>query len=243
MKNHRTSALGQKGTRLFIALLCAAGFSLTCACHQKAELPQKSEQTLFAENKAMAEKGDAKAQSYLGWCFDTGQGVEKDYAEAVKWYRKAAEQNYAPAQSNLGVCYEKGLGVEKDYAEAVRWFRKATAQSYALAQYHLGVHFHYGEGVEKDYVEAMRWFLKAAEQNHDGSQAFMGVCYAEGKGVEKDYVEAYAWYNLAAKTFEVAAEGRDGLEKQMSPQQVAAAQKRTKELRTQIEAKLKSGGK
>jgi len=33
------------------------------------------------------------------------------------------------------------------------------------------------------------------------------------------------------------------LEKQMSPQQVAAAQRRTKELRTQIEAKLKSGGK
>lgn len=61
--------------------------------------------------------------------------------------------------------------------------------------------------------------------------------------MEKDYAEAYAWYNLASKTDEDAAKNRDDLEKKMSPQQVADAQKRTKELRAQIEAKLKSGGK
>jgi hypothetical protein len=55
-------------------------------------------------------------------------------------------------------------------------------------------------------------------------------------------VEAYAWFNLAAKTKENAAKNRDDLEKIMSPEQVAAAQKRTKELRTQIEAKSKIGG-
>jgi hypothetical protein len=47
---------------------------------------------------------------------------------------------------------------------------------------------------------------------------------------------------LAAKTKANAAKNRDDLEKIMSPEQVAAAQKRTKELRTQIEAKSKIGG-
>ena len=52
----------------------------------------------------------------------------RNYAEAVKWYRKAAEQGNANAQKNLGVCYEKGLGVSKDQAEADKWFHKAAEQ-------------------------------------------------------------------------------------------------------------------
>ena len=39
-----------------------------------------------------------------------GQGVQKDYKEAVKWYRKAAEQGYAKAQFNLGFMYYKVKG-------------------------------------------------------------------------------------------------------------------------------------
>ena len=58
----------------------------------------------FLEYKARAEQGDAEAQFNLGFCYDDGRGVEKDYGEAVKWYRKAAEQNFAPAQFNLGYC-------------------------------------------------------------------------------------------------------------------------------------------
>ena len=60
-----------------------------------------------------------------------GEGVAKDAAEAVKWYRKAAEQGFAAAQYNLGVCYYSGEGVAKDAAEAVKWFRKAAEQGFA----------------------------------------------------------------------------------------------------------------
>ena len=41
-----------------------------------------------------------------------GEGVIKDYAEAVKWYRKAADQGYGDARYNLGLKY--GNGVLKD---------------------------------------------------------------------------------------------------------------------------------
>ena len=76
-----------------------------------------------------------------------------------------------------------------------------------------------------------------AKQRDAGAQFDLGVCYYIGKGVEKDFVEAYACWNLASATDKDAAEYRDALEKTMSPQQVADAQKRTKELRTIIEAK------
>jgi TPR repeat protein len=44
--------------------------------------------------------------------------VAQDYAEAVRWYRKAADQSLAEAQFNLGAAYETGHGVGQDYAEA-----------------------------------------------------------------------------------------------------------------------------
>ena len=92
----------------------------------------------FLEYKASAEQGDAEAQFNLGFCYDDGRGVKKDYGEAVKWYRKAAEQNFAPAQFNLGYCYANGQGVKKNLEEAVEWYRQAAEQNYTPAQSNLG---------------------------------------------------------------------------------------------------------
>jgi TPR repeat protein len=47
--------------------------------------------------------------------------VDKDEAEAVKWYRKAVEQGTRPAIRVLARNYRRGIGVEKDEAEASRW--------------------------------------------------------------------------------------------------------------------------
>ena len=58
-----------------------------------------------------------------------GQGVPQDYAEAVKWTRKAAEMGHASAQFNLGLMYNKGQGVPKDYVQAHKWFNLSTANN------------------------------------------------------------------------------------------------------------------
>jgi TPR repeat protein len=56
-----------------------------------------------------------------------GEGVPRDYTEAVKWYRLAAAQGDAFAQFNLGVMYSKGDGVPQDYVQAHKWFTLAAA--------------------------------------------------------------------------------------------------------------------
>jgi TPR repeat protein len=66
------------------------------------------------ELRLKAEKGDADAQSKLGKMYATGEGVAKDPAAAVKWFRAAAEQGYASGQCGLGVMYATGEGVAKD---------------------------------------------------------------------------------------------------------------------------------
>ena len=48
-----------------------------------------------------AEAGDAEAQCNLGSCYYEGKGVNQDYKEAVKWYRKSAEHGYADAKKFL----------------------------------------------------------------------------------------------------------------------------------------------
>lgn len=81
-----------------------------------------------AEDLALAERGDAEAQYIQGAvCY-----LSKDYAEAVKWYRKAADQNHAQAQYSLGRCYAEGNGVEKDELEAVKWGWIAARNGYVV---------------------------------------------------------------------------------------------------------------
>jgi len=66
------------------------------------------------------------AQNNLGLMYRDGQGVSKDYAEALAWFRKAAERGHPQAQFNLGNMYLKGQGVKPDRVEAKKWFTKAA---------------------------------------------------------------------------------------------------------------------
>ena len=86
----------------------------------------------------------------------------------------------------------------------------------------------------------MRWLRKAADQAYAPAQSLLGLAYYRGRGVAKDNVEAYAWLNLAAPTYAQAASDRDVLAGMLSPDQLVAGFKRTKELRAQIEARLQS---
>ena len=76
--------------------------------------------------RVKAEQGDSFAQVMLGEKYENGQGVRKDYKEAVKWYRKSAEQGYSKAQSNLGLMYANGQGVIQDYVMAHMYFNIAS---------------------------------------------------------------------------------------------------------------------
>jgi hypothetical protein len=57
-----------------------------------------------------------------------GESVPQDYAEAAKWYRKAAEQGNAKAQGSLGFIYLMGRGVPQDYVISHMWFNLAGAR-------------------------------------------------------------------------------------------------------------------
>jgi tetratricopeptide (TPR) repeat protein len=135
-----------------------------------------------------------------------GEGVTQDYAEAMKWFRKAAELSYLVSQQTTGLIYNKGADLTQNYAEAINWFRKAADQGDAIAQVNIGLMYANGEGVTKDYVEAMRWYRKAASQGYAAAQYRIGIMYYGGFGVTQDYTEALKWYQKAADQGDAAAQ-------------------------------------
>jgi TPR repeat protein len=70
----------------------------------------------------------------VGQCYTVGRGVQKNFSEAVRYYRLAADQGLKEAQYELGCSYEAGEGATKDSNEAKRWFRLAAAQGNVDAQ-------------------------------------------------------------------------------------------------------------
>jgi uncharacterized protein len=93
--------------------------------------------------------------------YQTGNGVPKDFVQAVIWYRKAAERGYGVAIDNLGMMYLKGSGVEANPVRAQQLFREAADEGTVLAQLHLGQLL-----LKQDCEEAVRWLRKAADQGN-----------------------------------------------------------------------------
>jgi uncharacterized protein len=156
--------------------------------------------------------------------------IRGDYTTALREWRPLAEQGDALAQYNLGVLYRKGRGVPQDDVQARQWYAKAAAQGQAKAQFNLGTLYFNGEGAQKDYQQALRWFRLAADQGEALAQTKIAIMYDEGQGVPQDIVQAYKWYSLAATNGDKSApQIRDLLAKQMTPAQIAKAQKLAQE--------------
>ena len=144
--------------------------------------------------------------------YANGQGLGRDDAEALRWYRKAAEQGNAYAQMDLGSMYLDGRGVGQDPAEADRWFKRAldwlqdaAERGEAIAQWRLAVMYANALGVEWDDGKAVDWARRAALQGFRAAQLFLGNVYSMGQGVDQNYESAVAWFLRAAEQNSVEA--------------------------------------
>ncbi|MBC8285235.1 MAG: sel1 repeat family protein [Nitrospinae bacterium] len=70
----------------------------------------------------LAARGHSAAQYNLGVMSEWGNGVPKDNAEALKWYKLSAEGSHRDAQNNLGAMYSKGEGTKQSFVDALKWF-------------------------------------------------------------------------------------------------------------------------
>ena len=101
-----------------------------------------------------------------------GTRVAQDYAEAVKWYRKAAEQGNDHAQLSLGSMYFQGKGVPAGPSQGVGVVPALGRSWECPAQHSLGLAYVNGESIPKDFVLAWMWLnLAAAQGDKDAAEA------------------------------------------------------------------------
>jgi TonB family protein len=150
--------------------------------------------------------GEAKSQCELAKAYLEGSFGQRDYAEAIKYFRRAANQNLAEAQNWMGMIYEHGLGGQRDYSSAVKWYRKAAGQGDASAQLNLGLMYCQAKGVRKNLKDAAMWFAKAAEQGNSFAQLTLAWMYFQGDGVTKDIAEAAKWFRNPAEQGDSSAQ-------------------------------------
>jgi TPR repeat protein len=170
------------------------------------DLASKGNASALQQLKALANNGNIEAAFQLSILYFAGQGVPDDPAQSVTWGRKAAEGGHAEAQANLGAAYSWGRGVAKDLALAAGWYRKSAEQGNVHGQLSLGDAYKNGSGVPKDLVSAYMWMDLAAQQ---------------GPKFTTPSSDGYQSY--------LAQTARDEIVKQMSPAQIAEAQRLARE--------------
>ena len=97
----------------------------------------------------------------IGYCYESGKGVDKNMGEAVNWYKRAATLGHVQSQYELGKHYLEGNNVLQDYEKATYWLRLAAENKHALSLYELGLCSYNGLGFTKSYGNAIEWFKLA----------------------------------------------------------------------------------
>ncbi|MFO1349451.1 MAG: transglycosylase SLT domain-containing protein [Gammaproteobacteria bacterium] len=91
-----------------------------------------------ADWKKLLRSTDTDTQTEWAQRYEHGEGVEQNFARAIKLYCAAGKRGSAQAQYNLGWLYANGRGVQRNDSQAAAWFRLAAKQGDPHARRMLG---------------------------------------------------------------------------------------------------------
>jgi len=131
--------------------------------------------------------------------FELGRAyaANRQTAEAIAAWRKAADKGSSAAMVELGVLYGTGAGVAKDEAQARKLFEKAAQSGNPRGVSNLAALGGAGGAAPADPAQARALLGKAAETNAE-AQYQLGLMLSEGEGGQKDDFGARAMFEKAA---------------------------------------------
>jgi len=127
--------------------------------------PERAQQIaagVIDEIRGLAAVGDVEASFLMGTAYDESLGVEQDFDEAMRWYRRAAHRGHVLAVHNVGNMYRDGRGVDVDHATAAMWWLRAARAGDVIPALRLGESYEAGRGVRRSVERARHWYEKAA---------------------------------------------------------------------------------
>ena len=129
---------------------------------------------------------------------------EKDYDNAIKWYKKGFEAGGKKATQRLGYLYGEIL---KEHDNAIYWFKRCYNElDYLICASNLGYVY---EDI-KDYKNALKWFKLVHEKGD--SDGTLNTAYVYEKRLQ-DYKNAEIWYKKALGTKKNDKRAKRGLKR------------------------------
>jgi TPR repeat protein len=132
----------------------------------------------FAKDQLDADQGDPIAQEKLGARYEKGNGISKNWIEALKYYKLAADQ-------------------DRPHAKFKAEYLSAINENSAFAAENVAYHFTTGIGTGKNFKKAFQFRKFADDQGNAIAQFNLGLCFESGKGTPKNLNLAYCYYKLA----------------------------------------------
>ncbi len=151
--------------------------------------------------KLAVDQGNASAMTDMGSLYMRGMGVEKDYAEALKWFLKGTEGGDRKAPRYVGVSYENGYGTAVDYKKAEQYYRKSADTEDITGQCLLGSLYERGLAVQQSYDQAIDLYTKSAARGDkvaSAGMAALGNLWETRTDGKQDLQTAIDWYKKAA---------------------------------------------
>ncbi len=177
-------------------------------------LERKENSIAMLDLKKSALKGNHFAACDLGDIYYKGEIAEKNFLEALGWYKMASSPYSYYSYRCIGfIYYSGGHGVRQDYNAAKEWFEKAADEGDPIAMNCIGVIYcdgrlNNGESRTFDYLMAKTWWEKAEDvfsswsqvpKSYSWSSLNLGYIFFNGWGVDKDLEKAKEWWQKSAE--------------------------------------------
>ncbi|GAA5813302.1 hypothetical protein MFLAVUS_006777 [Mucor flavus] len=143
--------------------------------------------------KKADKNGSSEASNQLGTFYEFGIGVERDYTEALYYYKRS---DSAGALFQTGTFYFEGKGTERDHAVALAYFNAVLLlEGQGLSSFFIGKIYKEGkDGVEQNYQKSLDYFTMALMLGLPEAATEIGILYRNGLGLQKDNQKAFGWF-------------------------------------------------
>jgi TPR repeat protein len=149
--------------------------------------------------RASAAQGFPGGLYAVGAAYHNGSnGVTQDYAQARKWYWKAASLDFGPALTDLGRLLRDGQGGPKDPVTALALMERATTIGDRNGIAELAYMLATGDGAVIDLPRARKLYAIAAAHGIDWAERDYGEMLELGEGGPVDLNLALDYYRRAA---------------------------------------------
>tara|TARA_B100000809_G_C14937131_1_gene459051 strand:+ start:59 stop:859 length:801 start_codon:yes stop_codon:yes gene_type:complete len=154
--------------------------------------------------KQASDLGSPEAQYNLGYCYQSGIGVDQDLKKSIELFSKSAVQGWNNALYALMMAYGNGNGVKQDSVKAFEYALRCAKNNDATCMLNVVTFYKDGFGTEKDKNKMLEWLLKLAKLENPENLQLSGritsarlnlaYMYRDGLEVEKDSTLSYYWF-------------------------------------------------